>query len=260
MNPYRLARRIVGRLLRSIPWTRRQMTIACDFKVVTTEEARRRQASGWHRSRTIRRQEKAYLNLLADMHAGNPRIDLRVAAQAVDRMGISGPSLLEIGCGSGYYNEVFASLATSRVGYTGIDYSAAAIARARSRYPSMTFHVGDATALPFAEGAFDIAFNGVSLMHILEYGKAIAEAARVARKAVIFHSVPVFRDHPTTYLHKYAYGSPVVEIVFNRAELLAGLEKTGLRLRESWPSIEYDVGFVVGTPSHAETFLCEKMT
>jgi len=260
MNPYRSARRAAGRLFRSIPWVRRQMAISCDYQVVTAEEARQRQASGWHRPLTIRRQEKAYLSLLADMHAGNARIDFRVAAQAVNRVGLSNPSLLEIGCGSGYYNEVLAGLAAGPVAYTGIDYSAAAIARAKRRYPSTSFHVGDATALPFAAGAFDIAFNGVSLMHILDYEKAISEATRVTRHAAIFHSVPVFNHHPTTYLHKYAYGSPVVEVVFNRTGLLESFARAGLRLRESWPSIEYDVSAVTGSPSHAETFLCEKMT
>jgi SAM-dependent methyltransferase len=260
MNPYRLARRGAGHLLRSIPWVRRQMAISCDYEVVTQQEARRRQTSGWHKPLTIRRQERAYLNLLADMHAGHPRIDMRVAALAVDRVGLSSPSLLEIGCGSGYYCEVLACLATSEVCYTGIDYSAAAIARGKKQYPSVKLHAGDATALPFGAGTFDIAFNGVSLMHILNYDKAISEAARVARKAAIFHSVPVFDSHPTTYLHKYAYGAPIVEVVFGRAELLAEFERNGLKLRESWPSIEYDVRDVVGSPSYAETFRCEKVT
>ena len=260
MTLYRILRRAVGRVFRAIPWTRRQMNISCDYVVISAVEARRRQARGWHRPLTIYRQDRAYRSLLDDMGRGQPRIDLRIAAEAVDRVGLAAPSLLEIGCGSGYYCEVFAFLATSRIGYTGLDYSAAAVARGKRRYPSVSFRVGDATALPFEAGAFDIAFNGVSLMHILDYDKAISEAARVARKAVIFHSVPVFDDHPTTYLHKYAYGSPVVELVFNRAELLTAFERAGLRLRHSWPSIEYSVGPVVGSPSRAETFLCEKTT
>jgi SAM-dependent methyltransferase len=259
MTPYRLARRLAGRLLRWIPWVRRQMMISCDYEVLSEQEARNRQAKGWHRRATIRRQEQAYLALLADMHSGHPRIDLRVAASAVDRVGLSAPSLLEIGCGSGYYSEILAKLTDCKVQYTGLDYSRAAIARARKRYQTTEFEVGDATALPYADRSFDIIFNGVSLMHILNYDRAISEGARVARKAAIFHSVPVFHNHPTTYLHKYAYGSPVVEIVFGRAELLASFERNGLKLVKSWPSIDYDVEPFVGAPSHAETFLCERM-
>ena len=95
------------------------------------------------------------------------------------------------------------------------------IARARARYPSAAFEVADATRLPYADGAFDIVFNGVSLMHIIDYQAAIREAARVAARYCIFHTVPVFDDHPTTFLRKYAYGAPVVEIVFGKQELMS---------------------------------------
>ncbi|HWU56065.1 MAG TPA: class I SAM-dependent methyltransferase [Rhizomicrobium sp.] len=234
------------------------MSISCDYEVVSADEARRRQAGGWHRPITIYRQDRAYQSLLDDMRRGYPRIDLATAAKAVDRAGIPTPSILEIGCGSGYYSEILETLAASRIDYSGIDYSAAAVKRAQKRYPGGRFAIGDATALAFPGQSFDIAFNGVSLMHILDYEKAIAESARVARKAVIFHSTPVFGSHPTTYLHKYAYGAPVVEIVFNRDALIACFERSGLRLVESWRTIDYDVSAVTGALSHAETFYCEK--
>ena len=86
--------------------------------------------------------------------------------------------------------------------YTGIDYSEAMIARARARYPSVAFEVADATRLPYPDDAFDIVFNGVSLMHIIEYQAAIREAARVAGRYCVLHTVPVFDDHQTTYLRK----------------------------------------------------------
>ena len=258
MTPYRLLRRTVGRILRAIPWTRRQMNISCDYEVITAQEARKRQAKGWHRPLTVYRQDRAYQDLLDEMHRGNPRIDLRIAAQAVDWAKIAAPSLLEIGSGSGYYKEILETLAESRVGYTGIDYSRAAVKRAQKKYPGGRFAVGDATALQFPDRSFDIAFNGVSLMHILDYERAIAETARVARKAAIFHSAPVFTDHATVYLHKYAYGAPVVEMVFNRDELIACFARAGLRLVQSWRTIDYDVSAVTGAASHAETFFCEK--
>jgi ubiquinone/menaquinone biosynthesis C-methylase UbiE len=258
MNPYRLARRGAGRILRAIPWTRRWLMLSADYSVVTMEEARRRQRNGWHSWRVAAQQDAAYRALLDAMHAGNPRIDLTVAAQAVDAVGLSRPSLLEVGCGTGYYSEILATLGKSRLDYTGLDYSPAMVARARIRYPHGRFEVGDATALAHPDGAFDLVFNGVSLMHILDYQKAIAEHARVARQAVIFHSVPVFPDYPTTQFHKYAYGGPMVESVFNRGELLALFAASGLEVMQNWRSIDYDVSHVVGAASHAETFLCRK--
>lgn len=260
MNPYRLARRTAGKILRAIPWTRRHVMLMTDYTIISLDEARQCQKIAWHSPRAATLQDAAYQNLLAQMHGGVPRIDLTVAAEAVDAVGVPSPSVLEIGCGSGYYSEILSTLAKSDVDYTGVDYSEAMIARARARYPRANLEVGDATALRFADGAFDIVFNGVSLMHILDYENAIAESARVTRKAAIFHSVPVFPAHPTTFLHKYAYGGPMVEVVFNRQALLDMFTHHGLRLVQSWPTIDYNVGMVTGSPSHAETFLCEKLS
>ena len=178
-------------------------------------------SAGWLATRTVIRQERAYQGLIAAMKRGEPRLDFTVAAEAVAATGIARPALLEVGSGSGYYSEVLATLLPGGVHYTGIDYSHAMIARARSYYPSMAFDVADATNLPYADGAFDIVFNGVSLMHIVEYQAAIREAARVAARYCIFHTVPVFDDYRTTFLTKYAYGAPVVEIVFGKQELMS---------------------------------------
>ena len=259
LNPYRLARRLAGRILRAIPWTRRMMVASCDYRVVSEAQARAHRGGGWHFNATVQRQEQAYDNLLAQMHAGAPRNDLTVAAQAVDMLGLPAPSLLEIGCGSGYYVEVFEELCQSKVRYTGLDYSQAMVARAKVRYPAAGFVQGDATALDYVDDAFDIVFNGVSLMHILDFEKAIAEAARVAAQGVIFHSVPLLETHPTVYLTKYAYGAPVVEVIFNRAHLLEMFARHGLAVAQSWFSEDYDVSAVVGESSRAETFLCRPL-
>jgi len=144
------------------------------------------------------------------------------------------------------------------VRYTGIDYSDAMIARARAYYPSTAFEVADATRLPYADGAFDIVFNGVSLMHIVDYQGAIREAARVAAHYCIFHHVPVFDDYRTTFLTKYAYGAPVVEIIFGKQELMSLCNKSGLRLEREWACILYDVSEVTGHHSTTKTYLFSK--
>jgi ubiquinone/menaquinone biosynthesis C-methylase UbiE len=166
--------------------------------------------------------------------------------------------LLEVGCGSGYYSEVFSRLVPTGVRYTGIDYSEAMIARARSRYPSTGFEVADATRLPYPDDAFDVVFNGVSLMHIIDYPAAIREAARVARRYCVLHTVPVFDDHQTTYLKKFAYGAPVVEIIFGKSELMSLCRDAGLRLQREWPCIPYDVSEVTDHRSTTETYLFSK--
>ncbi|WP_456678570.1 glycosyltransferase family protein [Bradyrhizobium sp. RDM12] len=258
MTPRPLARRIAARIIRAIPVLRRQILVSTDYRVLSgIDEARRLQAasSGWLAGRTVTRQERAYLSLLKAMKRGEPRLDLRIAAEAVVATQLDNPSLIEVGCGSGYYSDVFAELAPVGLRYTGIDYSEAMIARARQRYPSGSFRIADATRLPYDDDAFDIVFNGVSLMHIVDYERAIREAARVAKRYCILHSVPVFGKRETTCLQKYAYGSPVVEIVFNRDELISLCEAAGLRLDRQWRSIPYDVSAVTGDPSWTETYL-----
>ncbi len=257
----RLVKQIGKRVVQATPILRRQILTSTDYQVLGgAEEAREAQASspGWLASRTVARQERAYRNLIVAMKRGEPRLDFKVAAEAVAATGLTKPSLIEIGCGSGYYSEVFETILTSRVAYTGIDYSAAMIARARAAYPAVQFETADATRLPYGDACFDIAFNGVSLMHIVDYAAAIREAARVASRFCILHTVPVFDDYRTTYLRKYAYGAPVVEIVFGRDELMSLHEQAGLHLERTWPCIPYDVSGVTGHRSTTETYLFSK--
>jgi ubiquinone/menaquinone biosynthesis C-methylase UbiE len=256
-----IIRRIGKRVVRATPFLRRHIMTSTDYRVLSgKEEARSVTASsaGWLVARTVARQERAYLGLIAAMKRGEPRLDFKVAAEAIAATGIPNPRVIEVGCGSGYYSEVLAALLPDHIDYTGTDYSEAMIARARARYPSTMFEVADATRLPYADRAFDIVFNGVSLMHIVEYQAAISEAARVASRYCIFHTVPVFDDHRTTFLTKYAYGAPVIEIVFNKPELMSLCQSAGLRLEHQWPCIPYDVQEVTGHLSTTETYLFSK--
>jgi SAM-dependent methyltransferase len=253
-----LVRRIGKRFVKATPILRRHILPSTDYRVLGgVDEARAAAASsgGWLAARTVARQERAYLGLIATMKRGEPRLDFRVASEAVAATGVANPRLLEVGCGSGYYSEVFATLLPGGVRYTGVDYSGAMIARAREHYPANRFEVADATKLPYAEGSFDIVFNGVSLMHIIDYRPAIREAKRVAAGYCIFHSVPVFDDYRTTYLRKYAYGAPVVEVIFGKQEFLSLCSDAGLRLIHEWSGIPYDVHEATGHHSRAVTYL-----
>jgi SAM-dependent methyltransferase len=258
-----IMRQMGKRVVKASPILRRHIMSSSDHRVLGgAEEARSVTASsaGWLTARTVARQERAYRGLIAAMKRGEPRIDFKVAAEAVVATGIAHPRLLEVGCGSGCYSEVLATLLPDDIGYTGIDYSQAMIARARTHYPSTDFEVGDATRLPYADGAFDIVFNGVSLMHIVDYHAVIAEAARVAARYCVFHSVPVFRDYQTTFLRKYAYGAPVIEIIFGERELTSQFDQAGLRLERQWSSISYDMHEITGHHSTTQTYLLSKST
>ena len=47
-------------------------------------------------------------------------------------------------------------------------------------------------------------------------------------------------------MRKFAYGAPVVEIVFGKQELMSLCRDAGLRLEREWPCIPYDVSEVTG--------------
>ena len=64
------------------------LVASCDYRLVTEQAARAHRGGGWHAAATVRRQEQAYDNLLAEMHRGAPRNDLTVGAQAVDQAGL----------------------------------------------------------------------------------------------------------------------------------------------------------------------------
>src|ERR1700692_2124072 len=108
-----IVRRIAKRVVRAAPILRRHVLTSTDYRVLGgLEEARSVTASsaGWLAARTVTRQERAYRGLIADMKRGAPRLDSRVAAEAIAETGMAHPKLVEIGCGSGCYSEVFATL------------------------------------------------------------------------------------------------------------------------------------------------------
>lgn len=213
--------------------------------------------SAWLGEGVAQRQHEAYDVLLREMLAGHPRRDFTIAADAVKATGMTAPSVLEVGCGSGYYLLVFRHLVGSEVRYVGLDSAASMVTLAAAVY-GPSFLVGDATRLPMHSRSIDIVFNGVSLMHTDDYGAAISEAARVSSGWCIFHTVPMVKERSTTRLVKRAYGSQTLELIFNESELVRHLAENGLTIVSAAPSIEYDLEPVLNEPTFTRTLVCRK--
>jgi SAM-dependent methyltransferase len=102
------------------------------------------------------------------------------------RFEVAGRSVLELCCGSGMITEKFA-LAGAAV--TGIDFSAASVARARERCRrrgfTAQFLIADAENLAFADRSFDIVAVHDGLHHLEYPDRAIREMARIARHEVL---------------------------------------------------------------------------
>jgi len=206
---------------------------------------------------TALRQDKAWQPIVEEAREGRPRHDVKALYTALEPLvGEGDASLLEAGCGGGYYSEIIAAR-FPEVSYQGIDLSPAMIGVAQEHYPDRTFLVGSAYDLPFADASIDIVFDGVALIHMPGWSKALAEYARVARHHVILHGVTITDTSPTTEFAKYAYGQPSLEFVFNRSELLAECSRNGLNHTDVIPGLEYDLQKFIGIRSTEETWVLE---
>lgn len=203
---------------------------------------------------TARRQDRPWQAIVADVKAGNPRRDVEALYQALASVETAGATLLESGCGGGYYSEIIAHR-FPELGYTGLDISAPSIELARKHYPQREFVVGSAYELPFGDRSIDIVMDGVALLQMPEWRRAIPEYGRVARRNVILHGVTVTDSHPSTLFAKYAYGQPSLESVINRDELLALCEQNGLRDPQIIPGLDYDLESFIGIRSVEETWV-----
>jgi len=190
--------------------------------------------AAWQADELPRRQRELVDAQLASYRRGNAVdvFDVMVGILRKLTIGRAQTSVVEIGCSSGFYSEVF-SIAQLPVQYTGCDYSAAFIDLARKTYPLLPFDIEDATAMSYVNDMFDVAVSGCCLLHIPEYEKAIAETARIARHYAIFHRTPVVIGRPSKFFRKKAYGIETVEIHFAESEFLECLQKNGLELLET---------------------------
>jgi SAM-dependent methyltransferase len=90
----------------------------------------------------------------------------------------SGARLLDVATGPGY---VAAAAVARGASVTGLDFSAAMIARARRINPAIEFREGDAEALSFPANSFDAVVMNFGMLHLARPESAMAEAARVLK-------------------------------------------------------------------------------
>ncbi len=91
-----------------------------------------------------------------------------------------GDSLLDIGCGTGWFTR---RAAADGLVATGLDPNAAWLDFARAHSgPALRWVEGDARALPFADASFDHVLSIAALCFIDDERQAVAEAIRVARR------------------------------------------------------------------------------
>ena len=130
------------------------------------ESFARLEIEGWQR--VARRYDAAWGDLTRSFVP-----HLLEAAQAA-----RGDRLLDVACGPGYVAVAARSLGAVPV---GVDVSGEMIRVARLRNPEIEFVAGDAQALEFDNGSFDVVTIGFGLPHLPRPSAALEEARRVLK-------------------------------------------------------------------------------
>ena len=95
----------------------------------------------------------------------------------------AGESLLDVGCGTGFFTRALASAIGGPV--TGVDINREWVAYARGRSTDrISYQVADARALPYGAGTFDLVVSMTALCFVEEERTAMREMVRVARRRV----------------------------------------------------------------------------
>ena len=109
----------------------------------------------------------------------------------------AGESLIDVGCGTGYFTRRFAL--DGRI-VTGVDSDQSMLEVARAHRAAGEHYIrGDARALPFSDGEFDCCISVAALCFIADESGALAEMFRVTRRRLV---LGLLNRRSLLYLHK----------------------------------------------------------
>jgi SAM-dependent methyltransferase len=109
-----------------------------------------------------------------------------------------GESLLDVGCGTGYFTRRFAGESSLRV--VGLDPDSAALDYARAQGAGTErYCAGTAASLPFADRSFDLSVSVTALCFVDDARRALGEILRVTRKRF---AIGLLNRHSLLYLQK----------------------------------------------------------
>lgn len=113
----------------------------------------------------------------------NPTFVLPLFKGRIEEGLLLGISILDIGCGTGYFTEFLGTLCRNVV---GIDASVDMIKHAHEKHKdsNIKYLVADAENLPFKNGSLDISVSIAAVNFFKNPTKAVSEAVRISRKKI----------------------------------------------------------------------------
>jgi demethylmenaquinone methyltransferase/2-methoxy-6-polyprenyl-1,4-benzoquinol methylase len=129
---------------------------------------------------------------------GQARLWRRAVARAVDAR--PGERVLDLAAGTGTSSQPFAAAGAYAV---PCDFSLGMLSEGKKRHPWMPFTAGDATRLPFRDGAFDAVTISFGLRNVQDTDGALRELLRVTapggRVVICEFSHPTWAPFRTVY-------------------------------------------------------------
>lgn len=126
-------------------------------------------------------------------------------------------SVLDAGCGNGYWTRRMAETAQRVV---GVDFTEELIERARSRGvpKNAEFIIGNLERLLLAKDTFDVVLMSMVLLDLEDLSTPIGEIARVTKqggKVIVSTTHPCFENPPNTHSLKDAQGNKTGRVISN---------------------------------------------
>ncbi len=113
----------------------------------------------------------------------------------------AGDSILDVGCGTGWFTRRFAGQTNSKV--MGLDTDPTMLAYARMQSGAESYVEGNAKALPIADASFDRVVSITALCFVEDWPRALSEIVRVTKRRF---ALGLLNRNSLLYLRKGRHG------------------------------------------------------
>ncbi len=162
--------------------------------------------------------------------------DPRVLAWILDNVPAGSSDLvLDVAGGTGHVARAYAERALCA---TVLDLTAEMLAVGKREVDAagvgnVLFQLGDASAMPFLDGSFDLAISRFAVHHFPDPAEVLAEMARVCRpggRVAIVDMVVAEPEHADSYNHRERLRDPSHTRALSADELSATMRATGMKI------------------------------